>query len=49
MVVLRPLKVTLTNITDTEEITVANHPYEDKGTHKVPLTREVITVQIPHV
>lgn len=41
MVVLRPLRVVLTNLTETEEITVPNHPYEDKGTHKVPLTSVV--------
>jgi len=43
MVVLRPLRVVLTNVTDTEEVTVPNQPpnYKDKGTHKVPLTRVV--------
>jgi hypothetical protein len=43
MVVLRPLRVVLTNVRDTEEVTVPNQPpnYKDKGTHKVPLTRVV--------
>lgn len=43
MVVLRPLKVVLTNVGENErlDITVPNHPYEDKGTHTVPLTRVV--------
>lgn len=43
MVVLRPLRVVLTNVPEDfrEELTVPNHPKEDKGTHKVPLTRVV--------
>jgi glutaminyl-tRNA synthetase len=43
MVVLKPLKVTITNFEGTEDtwVSVPNHPYEDKGTHKVPLTRVV--------
>jgi len=41
MVVLHPLKVTLTNFDETVAITVPNHPYEDKGTHTVPFTNVV--------
>ncbi|HXC16703.1 MAG TPA: glutamine--tRNA ligase/YqeY domain fusion protein [Holophagaceae bacterium] len=43
MAVLRPLKVVITNMGETErhELTLANHPDPALGTRKVTLTREV--------
>ncbi len=45
MCVLRPLKVTLTNIDEgaLEQLTLANHPKrEELGTRTVPFTREIV-------
>eukprot|EP00005_Dracoamoeba_jomungandri_P002262 CAMPEP_0174261400 /NCGR_PEP_ID=MMETSP0439-20130205/11407_1 /TAXON_ID=0 /ORGANISM="Stereomyxa ramosa, Strain Chinc5" /LENGTH=759 /DNA_ID=CAMNT_0015345871 /DNA_START=40 /DNA_END=2319 /DNA_ORIENTATION=+ len=44
MVVLRPLRVTITNFPDNEckDIEVRNHPiYDDRGCHTVPLSKHV--------
>ncbi|HZU54072.1 MAG TPA: glutamine--tRNA ligase/YqeY domain fusion protein [Holophagaceae bacterium] len=43
MAVLRPLKVTITNMAEGEahELTLANHPDEGFGTRKVTLTRDL--------
>ncbi|HET6331266.1 MAG TPA: glutamine--tRNA ligase/YqeY domain fusion protein [Holophagaceae bacterium] len=45
MAVLRPLKVVITNMGETErhELTLANHPDPALGTRKVTLTRELFT------
>jgi len=41
MCVIHPLRVVITNIPEGEEeqITIANHPYEDKGKRQVPFAR----------
>ena len=43
MCVLRPIRLVLTNVTESQELTVANHPSDDTlGTRRIPFTPELL-------
>ncbi len=43
MCVLRPIRLVLTNVTESQELTVANHPSDETlGTRRIPFTPELL-------